>query len=802
MTGLVRRRLRSLMRSPTYTAVSVGTLAVGIGATVAVFGVVEALVLQPLSYEEAHRLIQVTQTMGGEEGRGMAGADIALLRERVDAFDGLAWFVEPRSVPLTGGGRPEVIRIRGVSTGLFDLLGEGALLGRTFQPDENQPGRADVAVLEHDFWQRRFAGDPTVVGRTLDVNDRPTTVVGVLPASFRLDIDGGQDLFVPRVFDPSSDDYTGWFRDAVVGRLAEGVSLDMAAAELAAWGAALEEEFPNRRSDVAVSARPLAELFVGDVRDVVLGLFAAVALVFVIGLSNLTHLALARVNGRTYELAVRSALGAGGRRIVVEQLVESGLVALAGVVLGVGLATILVPTFVAFSPADVPGLSTASVGYAALAFATALGVVVTLLLGIVPALLILPRARARVAGGRPGPAGGSGLRAALVAGETAMVAALLFVAGLLWGSLRETRAVDPGFDTSEGLAVQLTVPSQRYPEVAQIQDFYGRVMEGLRALPGVTTVGATSTLPLAGEGITIPVPVPEGVVASGPAVARQERTGWDAVTPEYFDAMGIPILEGRPFDASDAEDGLPVIAVNQAFARAVFDEGEPVVGRRVVFGTSRPVVMEVVALVGDVRHDGLREPPRIGFYQYAPETTFAWPTFEIVIRARDGSLPSERSIRQAVREVDPDQPVSLVRPLSEVWRESMARARFEVVLLGLFSTIALLLGVVGIYGVVSHAIGLRRVEMGVRMALGAGARDITASVLARTGSRVGAGLLVGLALGVGCAHLVRSALFGVTPTSPGTGLAVAVVLLGTGLIAAYLPARRAGSTDPVEVLRG
>lgn len=794
------QKVRSLVRAGTYSAVSVLTLALGIGATVAVFGVVDAVLIRPLPFEAPEELIQVTQEMGGEEGRGLAPIDALLLEERISSFSRVAWFREPASMTLNDEGVPEVVRGRAVSSDFFDVLGRTAGSGRTFAPDESTAGSDAVAVLMHGFWQRRFGADPAVLGTTLVLDDRARTVIGVLPVDFRFDVDGGQDLFVPRVFDPESGNYTGWFSESIIGRLAPGASIQSTREELTAWAAVLETEFPTRRTEVTVSARPLQELFVGDTRATLLGLLAAVLVVLLIACANLTHLALARLTDRADELAVRSALGGSQLRIGLEQLAEASILTAAGVTSGVVLATVLLPTLVALTPADVPGLGEAAVDHRVLAFAAIVGAIVTLVLGVVPSMVALPRVRTGIGRGRPGTARGSRGRGFLVAGESAVVSALLLLAGLLLGSLRATRAVDPGFDTSEGLAVQVTVPPERYPTAPEIQAFFGQVREQISALPGVTRVGGAATLPLTGEAITIPAPVAEGDVLSGPAVATRPRTGWDGVTPGYFDAMGIPILEGRDFTSEDARDSLQVIAVNESFKAAVFGD-ERAVGRRVGFGTPPTVWMEVVAVVGDVRHDDLRSRPRIGFYQYAGDITFAWPTMELIIRARDDDLPGERAIREAIQGVDPLQPVTRVRLLSDVWRDSMATARYQVTVLGLFAALALVLGAVGIYGVVSHATGLRRGEMGVRLALGADGSGLTRRVLGRTLVHVGGGLALGIITGTGLATTMRSAFYAVAPMDPFAIGPVAAILLAVGTIAAWLPARRAARTDPVEALR-
>ncbi len=774
-------------------------MALALGANVAVFSVVDAVMLRPLPFSDPDRLYSITQEMGGESGRGMAPVDVLLLEERTTSFASIGWYREAQSLTLTGDGEPEVLRGRAVSADFFEVIGRDASLGRTFTRDEDRPGSDGVVVLAHDYWVRRFAGDPSVIGGVLIIGNQPRTVVGVLDADFRFDLDGGQDVFIPRVFDPESGNFTGWFSEHVVARLSPDVSPTAALSELDSWASGLEEEAPTRRTDVSVGIESLGGTFVGDSRAVLHALLLAGGLVLLVVAANLVHLAMARLTSRSGEIAVRSALGATRERIIIEQMVESGLLAVVGLTAGVILAAMTLPGIVAASPSDVPGLAGARLDQRVLGFGLMIGAFVSLIVGTLPTLLALDRGEALMGGRLGGTRTASLPRAGLVVAEIAVVTALILVSLLLAESLRNARAVDPGFDLSEGLAVQITVPSDRYPTAPEVQALFRAIIAELESLPGVTAVGGASTLPLSSDGITIPAPVAEGFELTGPAIATRPRTGWDAVTPGYFDALGIGVLRGRRFSELDAQDSVTVVAVNETFARAVFGDEDPI-GRRVGFGTPPTAWFEVVALVQDVHHDGLRERPRLGMYQYAGDVTFAWPTLEIVVRS-DGPLPSERAIRTAVLRVDRDQPVTLLRPLSDVWRESMALDRYQTALISMVTLLALVLGVFGTYGVVNYSTSQRRKEIGVRMALGARSGEVVGEVLGRTALQVGVGLALGIGAGALSARALTTHLFEVGPLDPRALGMVAVLVMTLGVGAAVFPALRAARTQPVEALR-
>ena len=799
----VRVRLRSLVRSPGYTAVVVFTIALGLGVNAAVFSLLDTVVLRPLPYDQPDRLVLVTQALGREAGRGVAAVDIEYFSENVQTLPDLAWGLTSAPMTLTGFDAPEAVMGREVSASFFSILGARAARGRLFQAGDDQTGTSDIVVLTHDFWRARFGGDPGIVGRTLQIDGRSRTVVGVTDPEFRYELEGVQDLFIPRVFDPESANYTDWLRDHVIGRLADGVGLEAAREEFRAIAVALEETDPVRRTDVPIFVNTLKSELVSDSATGLFILFGAVTMVLIVASANLAHLILARSAARAQERSLRQALGASRGALVRASLIEATLLMTVGGLLGLALAGLVLPGLTALSPTEIPGLGTARIDGRVWLFAAATALVMAGLFGLLPHV---KRGPVSVTSARPG-AGSVGRRSGhlLMTAETALVTGLLFVSILFVTSLRDALRVNPGFDAARRVAVKITSPAQKYPTAAEVQVFFNEVRDRVGQIPGVEAVGGLATLPLEGEGITIPAPTPEGVERQGPAVASGIRTGWDAVSGDPFDALGIPVRFGRTFteeEMTTVDTLSPPIIVNEAFVQAVFGEPIDAVGRRVGFGTPPSLWMEIVGVVGDVRHDDLRTPGRVAFYQPAGAVTFAWPTMHFVIRTRSEPGPLLRAVREAVWEVDPGQPVPAIRELDEVVASSLARERYQVVLTLSFAAIALILGFVGIYGIVRYSTVQRTGEIGVRLALGATGTDVRGMILRETLVQVGTGIALGLAGGIGAGWLLRVNLFGISPTDPVSAIAVAVAILGVATAAAFLPAARASRSDVVVALRG
>lgn len=801
-----RHALRRLGRSPGFTAAVVLTLALGLGANGAMFSVVRGVLLNPLPFEAPDRLVRV---LHGHEERGMepgsfSPQDLEDLEQQAEVYEDLAawWFVPGHSgMNLTGGGEPLRVDASFVSHDLFPLLGVSAARGRVFTAEEDVPGNDRVAVLSDAFWHRRFGGDPEVVGRTITLDEQPFTVVGVMPPA--MDYPSKEsDLWVPISLIGDDDiPHQRWLRWMnVVGRLAPGASIDAAAARTETLVETLAEEYPESNEGwTEAEVVPLRETLVGDVRPALLVLFGAVGIVLLIACANLANLFLVRAVGREREMAVRTALGADRGRLVRQVLVESLLVAVAGGMIGLLLTAWGVDALRAAAPgwagATLPRSEAIAVGPTVVAFSLALALATGLLFGLLPALRAsgLSLAPALSEGGA---GGGDRLRnragAVLVVAETAMAVVLLVGALLLVRSFWRLTQADPGFRTEGVLTLSITTDSD-------VEDLYARyryrrqVIERISALPGVVAVGGSKTVPLRGGGEPFGFELP-GRVEDGGEV-RPESGGF-IVTPGYFEALDIPVVHGRGFTWEDGKEGQQgVVIVNRRFARQVWGR-EDVVGEAFAAGEHR---IEVIGVVEDVRLDGLATPP--GSAAYVPSTMAPRSTMKLFVRTAGEPLAFAESVRRAIWEIRPDQPISEVQALGSVLREQTARPRLLMSLVGGFAVLAAALAAVGLYGVIAYSVGRRTREIGLRMALGAGRGRVLSGVVGRSLGLVAGGLLLGLFAAWLGAGLLASQLYEVRPSDPASYLAVVALVLATGAAAASIPARRASRVDPAEALR-
>jgi predicted permease len=801
----VRHAARRLARSPGFTAAVVLSLALGIGANGAVFSVVRGVLLTPLPFAQPDRLVRV---LHGHRERGMEpGAfspqDLGDLERDAEVYDGLAawWFTPGLSgMNLTGGGDPLRVSATFVSDRFFPLLGVAAERGRYLAPEENVPGRDRVAVLSDAFWHRRFGADPGIVGSAIVLDGQPFTVVGVMPPELTYP-SKESDLWVPLSLIGEDDiPHQRWLRWLnVVGRLAPGVSPDGAEARTEALVAGLAEEY-RESNEGWTEARvvPLSETIVGDVRPALLVLFGAVGIVLLVACANLANLFLARTVGREREMAVRTALGAERGRLVRQVLVESLLVALAGGLVGLVLTAWGVGALRAAAPewagAALPRIEAIRVDPTVVAFSLALALATGLAFGLLPALrasdLCLSSALSE-----GGSGGGERLRnragAALVVAETAMAVVLLVGAVLLVRSFWLLVQEDPGFRSEGVLALSITTDSDVIDAAARYQ-YRREVLERIAALPGVVAVGGSKTLPLRGGGEPFGFEVPGRVEGGGEV--RPESGGF-IVTPGYFEALGIPIVHGRGFTWNDGRPEHPVVMVNRRFARQVWGRAD-VVGETLGIGEHR---IEVIGVVEDVRVDGLATPP--GSAAYVPPAMAPRSTMKLFVRTAGDPMAFAASVRQAIWEIRPDQPISEVQALGGVLREQTAQPRLLVSLVGTFAVLAAALAAVGLYGVIAYSVGRRTREIGVRMALGAGRARVVTGVVGRSLALVAGGLGLGLLAAWLGAGLLASQLYEVRPSDPASFLAVVALVLATGAAAASIPARRASRIDPAEALR-
>jgi putative ABC transport system permease protein len=808
----VRYSIRQLARSPGFTAVAVLTLALGLGANTAIFSVVHAVLLQPLPYPDAERLAMVWVSNPGE-GIDKDVASFPLFadwRQQAKSFEQVVAYAA-RGFTLTGHGEPEQLRGAAVAAGFFPMLGVPAALGRVLLDEENLPGHEKVVVLGHGLWQRRFAGDPAVVGQTVALNGARYTVVGVMPRGFAFPEPA--ELWTPMAPVGQFEALVAsrgslWL--SVTGRLKPGVSWAAAQAEMDTVAAAINQAYPDQ-SHYGVKLQPLHEAVSGDVRPALFLMLGAVGLVLLIACANVANLLLARASSRRREIAIRAALGASRGRVVRQLLTESSLLGVAGGALGLLLASFGVEAFVAANPRALPRLETVHVDGTILFFALTASLLTGLVFGLVPAIQTFREGVSDHLGEatRGSSEGGRGhrLRSAFVVAETAVALMLLVGAGLVVRSFVRILNLDPGLDASQVMTLHLVLPETRYAEADRVHAFYDRVLTDLRALPGVRSAGGASSLlldrlPNSGTMRVQGVPAP-------PPGTPEEPVTTDSVTTGFFETLHVPLERGRLFEARDAHPAeelragpVPsVVVVNEALVRRFFPGQDPL-GRRITFGNpANPKVnwSEIVGVVGDMRRSGLDKEPRAEAYAF--EGQVPDNGLYLALRADGDLFAVARAAQKAVWAIDPDQPIASMRPLEDMLRATVAARRLSTGLLAAFGALALLLAALGIYGVMAFSAASRTRELGIRLALGAQPRDVLRLIL-EDGARLSAlGVGLGVLGALAASRAVSSLLFGISPSDPLT-LALVVALLGSvSLLACYIPARRATRVDPVVALR-
>ncbi|MFN7949876.1 MAG: ABC transporter permease [Blastocatellia bacterium] len=804
----LRYGARMLRKQPGFTLIAVLTLALGIGAVAAIFSVVNAVLLRPLPFAQAERLALVKESLPklGLAQLSAAPAEYLDYRAGNEVFTELAAFTD-RSLNLTGQGEPQRVQAARVSASLFPLLGVEPVRGRIFRSEEDQPGNDDVVILSHGLWQRHFNADPAILGKTVRLDDRPYTIVGVMPPRFQFpcrwtSFAEETELWIPLALsERERQTRASDFQYGVLGRLKPGVSLAQAQANISAVAARFQQQHPDiYQGDVQIIATVvgLAEDAVQAVRPFLLLLAGAVALVLLIACANVANLLLARAATRQREMAVRSALGAGLGRLARQLLTEGLLLAALGVGVGLLLAVWLVEMIVRFGLRNVPRLAEADLDPATLGFTLLVALLTGVLFSLAPAWQAarlnlnetLKEAGARAGQGR---AGGR-LRRALVIVETAAALALLLGAGLLINSFVRLLRVPPGFNPDGVVVAQTALTPARDMNIEQSKAMRKRTLEALRALPGVEAAGVTTNLPLVGNRNI-------GFALEGdkPGIVNIAYNAW--VSNDYFRALGIPLLQGRVFSDADRESTPPVVVVNETLARRYWPKGEAL-GKRLKWGGwGQDEWLTIVGVVADVKVSALEAETLPAIYMPIFQIPRSRSSVIYVVRTAGDAASLLPTLRRALSAIDAELPVYNLRTMNQVLAESVAQRRFTLLMLAGFAAVALLLAASGLYGVMSYAVTERTRELGIRLALGAQTADVLKLVLGEGMKLTALGMALGLAAAFALTRLMTNLLFGVRATDPLTFAGVALLLMFVALAACWLPARRATKVDPLIALK-
>ncbi len=801
----LRYAVRLCLRAPGFTAIAALALALGIGANTAIFTIVNAVLLERLPFRDPRGIVVLWEEGSYRPGRANVLGPAQFLRwsDRVTAFDGMAALVDTRA-NLTSGGDPEEIVVQNVTADFFPILGVQPLIGRTFTSAESADARSSVVILGYDFWQRRFGGDPAIVGQTIQLNSRPQTVVGVMPAGFRLFIKQGSlagkpsDVWATYALPAGARDFGGRYLEAIA-RLKPGVSTAQAESQLKTIAAALEIETPERNKNWTAQVHGVRDELSGEYRPALLVLAGAVAFVLLIACANVANLLLARGAVRQREIAIRSALGAPRGRVVRQLLTESVVLATLGGAVGLVVAYGGLQLLLALSPVEFATAGPIHLSYPALGFTAAVSFVTALVCGLAPAF---EGSRADVQetlkdGARQ--AGGvrhRRMRQLFVVSEIALAVVLLVGAGLMLRSLLTLRRVNPGYSTTNILTMRLQLPGAKYTNDEQRIRFFRDALSRIQELPGVQTAGAVSFLPLTGLGAGTSFTI---VGEPPPAPGQSPATNVSVCDNGFLRTMNVPLIRGRFFTEREMHEKSNVVIVSESLAKTYFPNQDPL-GRQLGIYMTDPIVpTEIIGVVGDVRFQDVTAAPRPTTYWPHPQLAYSAMTLTIRTGRDPASLASV--VERAIRTIDKDQPVSDVRTMSQWVAKSLAQARFSSTVLAIFAALALTLAAIGIYGVMSYAVSQRTPEIGIRLALGAEARDILAMIVGNAARLAGAALAIGIALAVAMNRVVASLLYETSGTDPLTFTAVVCVLGLVALAASLIPARRASRIPPVDALR-
>ncbi len=791
-----RFALRMFRKSPGFAAIVVLTLALGIGANSTIFSIINAVMLRPLPYANADRVMMLYES---NPSRGFpqfsaSPANFSDWRDQNRSFEHVAaltagWF------GFSANGAAERIMGTETTSGFFQMLGVNPVLGRAFSEEEYQKGKTNVALLNYGFWQRGFGGDPSAIGKAITIDGKSCTIIGVLPKGFDFE-DSKSDVWIPLAFSDEDMSHRGakWLNVAALRK--SGITVAQANADLAGVAGHLATQYPKTNTGWSAYGISLREDIVGDAKPALLVLFGAVFLVLLIACANAANMLLARASVRRREIAIRTAMGASRGRVIAQLLTESVVLSLAGGVAGLALAFAAVRIVKTLPDNYLPMAYAVNLEPRVLIFTFVIALAVGILFGLAPAVLnsrsdvqeTLKETTRSMGGGRA-----SRLRNALIVCEVALSLVLLLGSGLLLRSFAQLSSVPTGFRTDHALSFMLNGTEARYPKAEQQAIFFGQVAERLRALPGVEGVAMTSLLPLSGHNESYSynlANVEEG--ANDPSV------DYAVVNPDYFSVMGISLLSGRLFTERDTFNSAPVCLLNEKAARAMFPNGDAI-GHLIQFGRQHKVAREIVGIVSTVKEFRLSEKPQPEGYEPVAQRPESEMSF--VVRSHGDPGAVAREVREQIRALDPEQPVAEVLTLDELLSKSVALPRFRTVLLGVFAALALLLAAVGLYGVLSYSVTQRTQEIGIRMALGAQRGAIYSGVIGRGMLLVSIGLAIGVAAAMFLTGFISTFLYGVQPRDPATIFGVVGVFAAIALVACWIPARRASRVDPLVALR-
>jgi putative ABC transport system permease protein len=796
----LRFAFRSMAHRPGFTAVILATLALGIGANAAIFSVVDAVLLRPLSFANVERLVDFTH-----EGISVSEPEFVDYQRGVTALAKLAAYSRVEAT-LMAGDQP--IRASGtrVSADFFEILGVKPVLGRTFARDEFAPAaKGSMIMISSAMWRQQFAADPKIVGRTIQINGGPATIIGVMPSGAVLP-DGGDSYWSRWRMNPDSL----WTRNnhylRLVGQLKSGATLAQARAQVRTLNTQWMRDFPETYfpdHPITGAVTPIRDYLLGPTRPYMLALLGAVFFILLIACVNVANLLLVRGESRRKEFAIRTALGASGNRVVRQMLTESMLYAVLGAILGIGVAWIGVRGLISFAPSDLPRINDVGVDYRVFAFTAVMTLLTGVLFGLAPAL----RGRSGHSadslrdGGKTSAASGSSVaRRALVVTEVALAVVMLTGAGLLVRSLVKLQAMELGFNPDNVLTMQLTIPPRRYNDTTA-DEFYRQVIERVSHLPGVQSAALDGALPISGNESGWSIMLDGRVVKT---ISEAPYAKPDQVTPGYFEMFGIPLIRGRTFTAADRRGAPPVVVINSAMAKKLWPGVDPIGHTLKMFNPTSPWVT-IVGLVGDVHARGFQEPPPPTMYfpysQSGSSAYFQPGSMTLVVRTAGAPTQVAPAVRSVIRGLDAQVPISQIATMDQVVTRSIASRRFTTILLGGFAALALALAGLGIYGVIAYGVSQRTYEIGVRIALGASAASVVRLVMAEGVRMTLTGLTVGLIGALAIDKLLQNLLVGVTTTDPTTFVLVVGVLVGVAATACALPARRATAVSPTEALR-